>query len=218
MQADAQAGRYRFTLAGLSGRFEYFVQLPGAESPVYTGSPIETLTPTALRIEVHPPPYARIAPVAVQPDAAEIAVVAGGRVGFGVEPPEPARRVVWQFQALTRGGFLLLDDCTGTEGRGFDQSARALAARMFPDAPLERLPMTHPLFHCFFDIEKVEGGDKLIHPWLEGVTREDRTPLVLCSNDLGCAWEGHACSPGGEAQRAHAFQLGINLIFYALTF
>ena len=130
----------------------------------------------------------------------------------------PARADEEMGKVLRRGAFLFLDDCAGLEGRGFDASARALVKSMFPDNDLEPLPMKHPLFHCFFDIDKIEGGDKLVKPYMEGVTLDGRTPVVLCSNDLGCAWEGHPCGPGGEEQRLHAFKLGINLIFYALTF
>ncbi len=119
---------------------------------------------------------------------------------------------------LGRGAFLFLDDCGGALGCCFDKSARGLAAGVIPEGKLQPLPMDHPIFHCFFDINEILGGDKLIVPYMEGVTVKDRTPLVLCSNDLGCAWEGHPCKPDGEKQRQHAFQLGINLIFYALTF
>ncbi|MBE7559611.1 DUF4159 domain-containing protein [bacterium] len=119
---------------------------------------------------------------------------------------------------LLRGAFLFLDDCSGTLGRGFDQSARALAAGLFPDQSLQPLPMSHPVYHCFFNLDEVLGGDKRIVSYMEGVTVKDRTPLVLCSNDLGCAWEGHPCTPDGEKQRDHAFQLGLKIIFYALTF
>ena len=117
---------------------------------------------------------------------------------------------------LEAGAFLFADACNG-KGPGFDANFRAVLRRVFPDRLLERLPMNHPLFHCFYDVDKILGGDKFIDPYMEGIELDGRLAVLHTVNDLGCAWEGHPCRPHGEEQRDNAFRLGINMIVYALT-
>jgi len=118
--------------------------------------------------------------------------------------------------ALEGGAFLFGDACNG-KGKGFDENIRSVLRRVFPSRPLRPLPMNHPLYSCFFKIDRIQGGDKLIDPYMEGIEIDGRLAVVHTVNDLGCAWEGHRCRPGGEEQRTHAFRLGINMIVYALT-
>lgn len=119
-------------------------------------------------------------------------------------------------RVLEAGGFLLGDACNG-KGAGFDGNFRPVLRRVFPDRPLQPLPMSHPLFHCFYDVNTILGGDKLIDPFMEGIEIDGRLVVLHTVNDLGCAWEGHICRPHGEEQRDNAFRLGINMIVYALT-
>lgn len=117
--------------------------------------------------------------------------------------------------AILAGGFLLGDDC---EGRSiFRRGFVSLMDQMFPEQAMEILPMSHPLFHCLYDIDTILGGDKLVHDYMEGITLGDRLAVLYTDNDLGCAWEGHPCRPHGEKQRENAFRLGMNIIAYALT-
>lgn len=118
---------------------------------------------------------------------------------------------------ISCGGMLLVDDCVGKGGRSFDSNVRKLFVRLFPESPLKQIPISHPVYHTLFDINEVLGGDKLACKFDSGVFLGDRLGIFHCMNDYGCAWEGHACSPGGEAQRDHAFKMGINILIYALT-
>jgi hypothetical protein len=127
---------------------------------------------------------------------------------------------------LMSGGTLVGDDSAGTPGYGFDASFRREMARLFEDLPLERLPSEHTVFRSFFLIRGV-GGSRIVSPFLEGITLEKRTPVIYSPNGLGLAWArgssgrwSHPVEPGGERQRRLArrlaFQLGVNLIMYAL--
>ncbi|MBE7559613.1 hypothetical protein HS125_11935 [bacterium] len=97
MRETDSKGRYGRTLSGLTSRFEYFVEASRLKSPVYQGTPIETVALRNLRIETLPPPYASSLPQPVEADAGEIALTEGGRIAWTVELEEPARRVVWQY-------------------------------------------------------------------------------------------------------------------------
>jgi len=124
---------------------------------------------------------------------------------------------------LEFGGMLLIDDCMGKAGFGFDISVRREIKRLFPNRPMERLPEDHTVFKSFYLLKQASGriAEK---PYLEGVTIENRTVIVFSQNDLGGAWSRdplgnweYEVIPGGETQRSMAFRLGVNIIMYALT-
>jgi hypothetical protein len=118
---------------------------------------------------------------------------------------------------IEHGGFMLADNCSGAKGVGFDRAFRSQLQLIFPGGALQVLPMSHPVFHSYAPIDKVLGGDKRLDPFIEGMDLDGRTAVIYTRNDLGCAWEGHVCHPGGESQRKHAFDMGINIIFYAVS-
>ncbi len=134
--------------------------------------------------------------------------------------PEPEIKLLRAF--LKAGGTLVGDDSAATPGYGFDSAFRREIARVFPDLPLKRLPSEHTIFRSFFLIRGM-GGRRIASPFLEGITLQNRTAVVYCPNALGAAWAKdtlgrwvHPCTPGGERQRRLAFQLGVNLVLYAL--
>lgn len=124
---------------------------------------------------------------------------------------------------LERGGFLHAEDCDIrlNNGRGRMRPAiHRLMQRVFPDKKLERLDMSHPIYHTLYDHDEYLGGDKLVEPYGtfdEAIVIDDRIVVYFCPSDLNCAWEGRACSPGGEEQRRWAFEQGINVVAYALS-
>ena len=115
------------------------------------------------------------------------------------------------------------DDGSGRPGSDFDQSVRREAKRLFPAQPLQRLPDEHSIFRSYYLLRRL-GGRTLVSPFLEGVTLDDRSPILHCQNDLAGAWARepsgnwlYDCVPGGEAQRQQALALGVNAVLYALT-
>lgn len=123
---------------------------------------------------------------------------------------------------LTMGGMLLIDSAEGRAGGGFDQSVRAMLARLLPSSPLTRLAEDHVLYRSFY-LLRVPAGRVLALPYLEAVLIGGRAAVVYSQNDLGGAWARdrfgqwqYDVVPGGELQREQTFRLGVNLAMYAL--
>lgn len=123
---------------------------------------------------------------------------------------------------LEAGGFLVIDGADPHPGGGFDESVRALVRRLFPKAPLAKLPPDHVVYKSFYLLRTPVGRVAAV-PYLEGVVHDGRVVLVYSQNDLAGAWARdsfgqweHEVYPGGDAQREMAFRLGINLAMYAL--
>jgi hypothetical protein len=137
---------------------------------------------------------------------------------------------------LENGGFLMVDDFWGEyEWDVFYSQFR----RAFPDRDLVELPLSHPIFHCVYDlpckpqipsINQAWGGQSTGRTW----EREDaRTPhykalfgqdgrmqAIVCHNtDLGDGWEREGEDPWyfHQFSEKYAYPLGINIIVYAMT-
>lgn len=124
---------------------------------------------------------------------------------------------------LTYGGFLLIDDASGSPDGAFARSVRRLTNRLFPTRTLSPLPNQHSIFRSFFLLD-VPYGRTDARDYLEGVTVGPITPLVFCSNDLSGALDRgpdgrdrFPVVPYGETQRREALKLAINLVLYSLT-
>ncbi len=146
-------------------------------------------------------------------------VILSGETSFPAWGNDDIRRMR---SYLSAGGTLFIDMTGGDPGGPFDKSVRRLAKRLFPQTALQKLPRKHTLYRSFYLVQRF-GGRRLLNPYIEGVTRDDRTPIIYSMNDHSGAWErdsfGHwvyPVVPGGENQREHAFRFGINLIMYAL--
>ncbi len=123
---------------------------------------------------------------------------------------------------LDYGGILVADDCAGHPGFDFDKAFRREIARLYPEKELVKLPRDHAVFRSFYLVKSL-GGRRLVSPYLEGLDIGGRTAVIYSQNDFGCALERdetggwiHPCLPGGERQRRQAFQLGVNIVLYAL--
>lgn len=137
-------------------------------------------------------------------------------------PPPDEDDVMRLRRHLASGGMLLIDSAEGRAGGAFDQSVRALCARLFPRAGLQRLPEEHVVYRSFY-LLRAPAGRVLAQPFLEAVVHDGRAVIVYSQNDLGGAWARDSFGqwdydvvPGGAMQREQAFRLGVNLVMYAL--
>lgn len=153
-----------------------------------------------------------------------------GRRGMNLSVEEAARLREY----MDRGGFVMIDDFWG--GAEWSNFAYDLA-KIFPDREPEQLPMSHPLFHAFFDIDEIiqvpnvgNGCDvpyggvtweryDAQTPYALAVFDDDRRPMMVINfnTDIGDAWEwaDEPCYPNEFA--SFAFRIGINYIIYAMT-
>jgi len=85
----------------------------------------------------------------------------------------------------------------------------------------ERLPNSHPLYHCFFDFEGPPHGfdrnssdDYPPVDYLEGVTIDNRLLGICTSNNYYNPWARPIIAPGLASERV--MQFGVNVIVFAL--
>jgi hypothetical protein len=122
---------------------------------------------------------------------------------------------------LQRGGFLIVDDFQGQDWMNF----QAQFDRVLPDARLQPIPKTHPVFDSFYHITSFEG---VLHPYSGAPTQfygvfEDNDPtkrLMVIANydgDIAEYWEYSDQGFFPMTISNQAYKLGINYMIYALT-
>ena len=130
---------------------------------------------------------------------------------------------------LKAGGFLVIDDFWGTqEWLWFEHQMQ----QVFPNRSIVDLDMAHPVFSTFYDIEEIlqvpayrryyYGGyserDGYV-PYVKGILDDDGRLMVMINwnTDLGDAWEW-AEQPDYPLDRStFAYQMGVNMIVYAMS-
>ena len=117
---------------------------------------------------------------------------------------------------LMGGGFLHTDD-----NYGLNTSFRREMKRVFPDRDFVELPHDHAVFHSFFDMP---NGLPKIHehdgkpPQLFALYNEDRIMVIYSyESDLGDGWEDEEVHNNSPELRVAALQMGVNIIYFALT-
>ncbi len=121
---------------------------------------------------------------------------------------------------LLRGGFVIFDDFRDAPGE-WDNFA-ACMQQVFPDRPLEVLDASHPIFHCFYDIDSLD----MVPPYgvpgkptFYGMSDQNGRLQVIANfnNDIGDYWEWSDQSFTPIHLSNEAYRFGINYIVYALT-
>ena len=118
---------------------------------------------------------------------------------------------------LSRGGFLHVDD-----NYGMDESIRRELARLFPAAPLEPVPVGHPIYNLVYNfpagVPKVHEHDGEPAEGL-GIFLDDRLVVFYThETDLGDGWEDPEVHNDPPEKREAALQMGVNLFAYAVGY
>lgn len=150
-------------------------------------------------------------------------IVEPGQMLLSTEEAERLR------EYIARGGFIILDDFWGEyEWENVQEQMR----KIFPDRKIEEIPLDHPIFHCYFDVNEIvqvpnvnyiysgrtdeKGG---IVPHFEGITDEHgRIVIFIARNmDNGDAWEWIDEPQYPLRFGLAAYRLGMNVIIYSMT-
>ncbi len=115
----------------------------------------------------------------------------------------------------SRGGFLYIDD-----DYGMDKSVRTEISRLYPNDVLIELPVSHPIFSCYY---KFEEGLPKTHK------HDDKRPkafaifddfgrmilLYTYESNISDGWSNAHDDP--EEIRSASFKMGANIFYYLLT-
>ncbi|MCP4725140.1 MAG: DUF4159 domain-containing protein [bacterium] len=125
---------------------------------------------------------------------------------------------------LLRGGFILFDDFRGDrEWYNFEYNIK----RIFPEKQMEELEPDHPIWSVYYDVDPIEApsmvsGTRGFQPgkyddaYYGMYDDKGRLMFLACFNqDIGDGWEWPNRNWNNES--TIAFQMGINVIIYALT-
>ena len=99
---------------------------------------------------------------------------------------------------VDNGGTLFFDDC-GFHGL-FADEVKSLLREVLPEYSLERIPKTHKLFNCYYDLpgpprgsEMFWGSENLgkgvVFPFIQGITIGRRLAVIFSKKDYLCAIE-----------------------------
>jgi hypothetical protein len=116
---------------------------------------------------------------------------------------------------LLQGGFLHADD-----NYGMDEALRRELARLFPDRPLEEVPLDHPIYNLVYQfprgVPKVHEHDGKPAQGF-GIFLDGRLAVFYTyQSDLGDGWEDPGVHRDDAATRESALRMGVNLVAYAV--
>ena len=132
---------------------------------------------------------------------------------------------------LLQGGFLVIDDFWGTrEWQNFESEIR----QVLPEYDIVDLPIDHPIFTTFYEIEEiiqvpnigngVRGGRtwecrERCFPVVRGIHDENGRLMVIINfnTDLGDAWEWADNPYYPLKYSTYAYEMGVNFIVYAMS-
>ena len=120
---------------------------------------------------------------------------------------------------VQNGGTIIFNSLVGHPDSY--ESAKIAIGQIFPDRPLYRLRLDHPVFRSYHRIEKVAYRDRMKKdglitdpfPFLEGVDVDNRTAIILSRWDFALGWEANAHESWGY-ENEDARKLGTNIVAY----
>jgi hypothetical protein len=128
---------------------------------------------------------------------------------------------------LQKGGFLIVDDfkAEGDFGSAGWAPFEDNMQRVLPGARFYEMSASHPIFHCFFEIDDLDivpqaynRGKPVFRGLYENNNPAGRLQAIVNYNtDISQFWEwsGRGFRPVGETNEA--YKLGVNYLIYGLT-
>lgn len=116
---------------------------------------------------------------------------------------------------LTQGGFLLVSP--GCSDEKWDKSFRQEMKICFPEYPLLKIPMTHPIFSIVNPISRlVEKHGQQV--FLEGLEINGRLVLVYSKEGLNDVEYAHGCCCCGGNEIRDPAKVNVNVFTYAVLY
>ena len=123
---------------------------------------------------------------------------------------------------LRRGGFLCVDACA-TEAVNPDmeiylRANSAIFKQIFPKADIRKLPPTHGIYHCYFNLSRADvytsdmgNQARCANYGLYGVFVDHRMVAVISMYGLECGW------PQTPLRTSGCMKFILNIYVYAMT-
>lgn len=116
---------------------------------------------------------------------------------------------------ILRGGFLMVDDFRWPYEW---ENWRREIKKVLPEFRWQRLTVSHPIFHCFFDMKDIHKLTPYLRvpPEYWAIVDDEGRIVVLINfnNDVGDGWELPNDTPAFSTE---AYMLGINYLIYQYT-
>jgi len=121
---------------------------------------------------------------------------------------------------LLAGGMIIYN--TGLGSMPFYRSVVRELALIFPEQPVQRLSSDHPIFHAYYDVDRVEytpavrqAGYQGNEPWFDAVEINCRVVALVSRWGMAVGWQDSVKDEYQAYQQVSAFRLGINIFAYA---
>ncbi|MBI5396431.1 MAG: DUF4159 domain-containing protein, partial [Verrucomicrobia bacterium] len=122
---------------------------------------------------------------------------------------------------VANGGTVIFNALVGHPN--FYKSALEAARQIVPERVPYRLRTDHPVFHSYYDINKVKYRERMVkdgliesavsYPYLEGVDIDNRTAIFISRWDFALGWEANQHESWGYTDQ-DARRIGANIISY----
>lgn len=146
-------------------RLMYNGRIPGYLKNWYTDYPTgdKNLVDILRRLtNIDVAPDSRVIPIR-HPDLFNYPMIYSSEAGQMVFDDNDARALR---EYLTRGGFWMMDDFWGTfEWGNFEKEMH----KVFPNRPIVEIPLNHPIFHSFFDIDQKMQVPNISYAYSPGI-------------------------------------------------
>ena len=139
-----------------------------------------------------------------------------GHYNFSYTPEE--RQKLREY--LLNGGMIIYN--TGLGSAPFYNSVVRELKEIFPEQPLQRLTSDHPIFHSYYDVDRVDytssvkkSGYVGDEPWFEAVEINCRVVALVSRWGMAVGWQGEVQEDWQAYKPDSAFRLGVNILNYA---
>ncbi|MDZ7814976.1 MAG: DUF4159 domain-containing protein [Planctomycetota bacterium] len=121
---------------------------------------------------------------------------------------------------VVNGGYIWAQACCGDQ-RFYKAFAQQMK-KIFADRTFRTLPLDHPVYHCYYDINKMRRTKdgkvvETMKPELAGINIGCRTAVFLSKYDVGCGWAGLE-NKFNAYEASDSRMLGINMVNYCLAY